>query len=196
MNGLNKLSKLISSLKKSKVFPNVIDIIKTNHQLRDYICQELEKKYQPYQNQIKIHIETILSGDSSSEGLQSFFESKRIIKQIVDKINISITENYKEGKNDYYAERYCNIAKVMRDFARNTELQSLLYLGMASAKDDKVSTLQKDVLNFIVEKVNKDAGLSGTGAIHLFYLTSAFALTPLPYGIIHKKLNFIKLKSF
>ena len=150
-----------------------IDIIKTNHQLRDYICQELEKKYQPYQNQIKIHIETILSGDSSSEGLQSFFESKRIIKQIVDKINISITENYKEGKNDYYAERYCNIAKVMRDFARNTELQSLLYLGMASAKDDKVSTLQKDVLNFIVEKVNKDAGLSGTGAIHLFYLTSA-----------------------
>ena len=135
-----------------------VNIIDADNELKEFIHEELNKKYQPYQDKIKVNVQTILTGDSDIEGMLRIFESKSIAKQIINKVSVSVCETDKNINNDYYIERYCNIAKVMRDFAKHPELQSLLYLGMASAKDENGSTLRKDVLGYIVERVNRGAG--------------------------------------
>ena len=158
---------------KDNLGAKYVNIIDSENELKKFIHEELNKKYQPYQDKIKVNVQTILTGDSDIEGMLRIFESKSIAKQIINKVSVSVCETDQNINNDYYIERYCNIAKVMRDFAKHPELQSLLYLGMASAKDENGSTLRKDVLGYIVERVNKDANLQQNDAIDLFYLTSS-----------------------
>ena len=142
-------------------------------QLTDYIRKELETRNEPYHNKIEIEINDIPEDDDLiKERLISCFTNKEDAKLCLNKIELE-TSALGEDKCPYYANKYTRLAFVARLFANQKGQQTLLYLGKALPKDSEGSTLKKAVLNYIIEIVNKDAGLEEQYMIQSAILTSS-----------------------
>lgn len=148
------------------------NILDEHPKLKEYIHKELQKKYAPYEeDKIKVHLEEISPKyDDVEEELVSFLGNKKKIRKVVSIIDSSFDGSVKSESIDYYRMRYAKIFEVMYKFASLKQLQSLLYFGMAAAKDDTHATLQKTTLTQLLEEA---VAITGSTPIELAVLTSA-----------------------
>ena len=142
-------------------------------ELTDYIRKELDKRNEPYRNEIGIEVNDIPEDDELiKERLINCFTDKESAKLCLNKIEFETSE-LGEEKCSYYANKYMRLAYVVRLFANQKDQQTLLYLGKALPKDSDGSTLKKNVLDYIIEMANIDAGLKGLNMIQPAILTSS-----------------------
>lgn len=142
-------------------------------ELTDYIRKELDKRNEPYRNEIGIEVNDIPEDDELiKERLINCFTDKESAKLCLNKIEFETSE-LGEEKCSYYANKYMRLAYVVRLFANQKDQQTLLYLGRALPKDSDGSTLKKNVLDYIIEMANIDAGLKGLNMIQPAILTSS-----------------------
>ena len=142
-------------------------------ELTDYIRKELDKRNEPYRNEIGIEVNDIPEDDELiKERLINCFTDKESAKLCLNKIEFETSE-LGEEKCSYYANKYMRLAYVVRLFANQNDQQTLLYLGKALPKDSDGSTLKKNVLDYIIEMANIDAGLKGLNMIQPAILTSS-----------------------
>lgn len=141
--------------------------------LTDYIRKELETRNEPYRNEIGIEVSDVPEDEELiKERLINCFADKENAKLCLNKIEFETSE-LGEEKCSYYANKYMRLAYVVRLFANQKEQQTLLYLGKALPKDSDGSTLKKNVLDYIIEMANIDAGLKGLNMIQPAILTSS-----------------------
>ena len=141
--------------------------------LTDYIRKELETRNEPYRNEIGIEVSDVPEDEELiKERLINCFADKESAKLCLNKIEFETSE-LGEEKCSYYANKYMRLAYVVRLFANQKDQQTLLYLGKALPKDSDGSTLKKNVLDYIIEKANIDAGLKGLNMIQPAILTSS-----------------------
>lgn len=142
-------------------------------ELADYIREELETRNEPYRNEIEIEVSDIPEDDELiKDRLINCFTDKESAQLCLNKIELEASE-LGEDKCSYYANKYMRLACVVRLFANQESQQTLLYLGKALPKDSDGSTLKKNVLDYIIEMVNKDAGLKEPHKIQSAILTSS-----------------------
>ena len=142
-------------------------------ELTDYIRKELDKRNEPYRNEIGIEVNDIPEDEELiKERFINCFTDKESAKLCLSKIELETSE-LGEDSCSYYANKYIRLAFVMRLFAKQKDQQTLLYLGKALPKDSEGSTLRKNMLDYIIEMVNKDAGLEKQGVIQSAILTSS-----------------------
>ena len=141
--------------------------------LTDYIRKELETRNEPYRNEIGIEVSDVPEDEELiKERLINCFADKESAKLCLNKIEFETSE-LGEEKCSYYANKYMRLAYVVRLFANQKDQQTLLYLGKALPKDSDGSTLKKNVLDYIIEMANIDAGLKGLNMIQPAILTSS-----------------------
>lgn len=141
--------------------------------LTDYIRKELETRNEPYRNEISIEVSDVPEDEELiKERLINCFADKESAKLCLNKIEFETSE-LGEEKCSYYANKYMRLAYVVRLFANQKDQQTLLYLGKALPKDSDGSTLKKNVLDYIIEMANIDAGLKGLNMIQPAILTSS-----------------------
>ena len=141
--------------------------------LTDYIRKELETRNEPYRNEIGIEVSDVPEDEELiKERLINCFADKESAKLCLNKIGFETSE-LGEEKCSYYANKYMRLAYVVRLFANQKDQQTLLYLGKALPKDSDGSTLKKNVLDYIIEMANIDAGLKGLNMIQPAILTSS-----------------------
>lgn len=141
--------------------------------LTDYIRKELETRNEPYRNEIGIEVSDVPEDEELiKERLINCFADKESAKICLNKIEFETSE-LGEEKCSYYANKYMRLAYVVRLFANQKDQQTLLYLGKALPKDSDGSTLKKNVLDYIIEMANIDAGLKGLNMIQPAILTSS-----------------------
>lgn len=141
--------------------------------LTDYIRKELETRNEPYRNEIGIEVSDVPEDEELiKERLINCFADKESAKLCLNKIEFETSE-LGEKKCSYYANKYMRLAYVVRLFANQKDQQTLLYLGKALPKDSDGSTLKKNVLDYIIEMANIDAGLKGLNMIQPAILTSS-----------------------
>lgn len=141
--------------------------------LTDYIRKELETRNEPYRNEIDIEVSDVPEDEELiKERLINCFADKESAKLCLNKIEFETSE-LGEEKCSYYANKYMRLAYVVRLFANQKDQQTLLYLGKALPKDSDGSTLKKNVLDYIIEMANIDAGLKGLNMIQPAILTSS-----------------------
>ena len=141
--------------------------------LTDYIRKELETRNEPYRNEIGIEVSDVPEDEELiKERLINCFADKESAKLCLNKIEFETSE-LGEEKCSYYANKYMRLAYVVRLFANQKDQQTLLYLGKALPKDSDGSTLKKNVLDYIMEMANIDAGLKGLNMIQPAILTSS-----------------------
>ena len=141
--------------------------------LTDYIRKELETRNEPYRNEIGIEVSDVPEDEELiKERLINCFADKESAKLCLNKIEFETSE-LAEEKCSYYANKYMRLAYVVRLFANQKDQQTLLYLGKALPKDSDGSTLKKNVLDYIIEMANIDAGLKGLNMIQPAILTSS-----------------------
>ena len=141
--------------------------------LTDYIRKELETHNEPYRNEISIEVSDVPEDEELiKERLINCFADKESAKLCLNKIEFETSE-LGEEKCSYYANKYMRLAYVVRLFANQKDQQTLLYLGKALPKDSDGSTLKKNVLDYIIEMANIDAGLKGLNMIQPAILTSS-----------------------
>lgn len=141
--------------------------------LTDYIRKELETRNEPYRNEIGIEVSDVPEDEELiKERLINCFADKESAKLCLNKIEFETSE-LGEEKCSYYANKYMRLAYVVRLFANQKDQQTLLYLGKALPKDSDGSTLKKNVLDYIIEMANIDAGLKGLYMIQPAILTSS-----------------------
>ena len=141
--------------------------------LTDYIRKELETRNEPYCNEIGIEVSDVPEDEELiKERLINCFADKESAKLCLNKIEFE-TSGLGEEKCSYYANKYMRLAYVVRLFANQKDQQTLLYLGKALPKDSDGSTLKKNVLDYIIEMANIDAGLKGLYMIQPAILTSS-----------------------
>ena len=141
--------------------------------LTDYIRKELETRNEPYRNEIGIEVSDVPEDEELiKERLINCFADKESAKLCLNKIEFETSE-LGEEKCSYYANKYMRLAYVVRLFANQKDQQTLLYLGKALPKDADGSTLKKNVLDYIIEMANIDAGLKGLNMIQPAILTSS-----------------------
>lgn len=141
--------------------------------LTDYIRKELETRNEPYRNEIGIEVSDVPEDEELiKERLINCFADKESAKLCLNKIEFETSE-FGEEKCSYYANKYMRLAYVVRLFANQKDQQTLLYLGKALPKDSDGSTLKKNVLDYIIEMANIDAGLKGLNMIQPAILTSS-----------------------
>lgn len=142
-------------------------------ELADYIRKELETRNEPYRNEIEIEVSDVPEDDELiKDRLINCFTDKESAQLCLNKIELETSE-LGEDKCSYYANKYMRLACVVRLFANQESQQTLLYLGKALPKDSDGSTLKKNVLDYIIEMVNKDAGLKEPHMIQSAILTSS-----------------------
>ena len=142
-------------------------------ELTDYIRKELETRNEPYRNEIEIEVSDVPEDDELiKDRLINCFTDKESAQLCLNKIELETSE-LGEDKCSYYANKYMRLACVVRLFANQESQQTLLYLGKALPKDSEGSTLKKNVLDYIIEMVNKDAGLKEPHKIQSAILTSS-----------------------
>ena len=142
-------------------------------ELADYIREELETRNEPYRNEIEIEVSDVPEDDELiKDKLINCFTDKESAQLCLNKIELEASE-LGEDKCSYYANKYMRLACVVRLFANQESQQTLLYLGKALPKDSDGSTLKKNVLDYIIEMVNKDAGLKEPHMIQSAILTSS-----------------------
>ena len=141
--------------------------------LTDYIRKELETRNEPYRNEIGIEVSDVPEDEELiKERLINCFADKESAKLCLNKIEFETSE-LGEEKCSYYANKYMRLAYVVRLFANQKDQQTLLYLGKALPKDSDGSTLKKNVLDYIIEMANIDAGLKSLYMIQPAILTSS-----------------------
>lgn len=141
--------------------------------LTDYIRKELETRNEPYRNEIGIEVSDVPEDEELiKERLINCFADKESAKLCLNKIEFETSE-LGEEKCSYYANKYMRLAYVVRLFANQKDQQTLLYLGKALPKASDGSTLKKNVLDYIIEMANIDAGLKGLNMIQPAILTSS-----------------------
>lgn len=141
--------------------------------LTDYIRKELETRNEPYRNEIGIEVSDVPEDEELiKERLINCFADKESAKLCLNKIEFETSE-LGEEKCSYNANKYMRLAYVVRLFANQKDQQTLLYLGKALPKDSDGSTLKKNVLDYIIEMANIDAGLKGLNMIQPAILTSS-----------------------
>ena len=141
--------------------------------LTDYIRKELETRNEPYRNEIGIEVSDVPEDEELiKERLINCFADKESAKLCLNKIEFETSE-LGEEKCSYYANKYMRLAYVVRLFANQKDQQTLLYLGKALPKNSDGSTLKKNVLDYIIEMANIDAGLKGLNMIQPAILTSS-----------------------
>lgn len=141
--------------------------------LTDYIRKELETRNEPYRNEIGIEVSDVPEDEELiKERLINCFADKESAKLCLNKIEFETSE-LGEEKCSYYANKYMRLAYVVRLFAKQKDQQTLLYLGKALPKASDGSTLKKNVLDYIIEMANIDAGLKGLNMIQPAILTSS-----------------------
>ena len=141
--------------------------------LTDYIRKELEMRNELYRNEIGIEVSDVPEDEELiKERLINCFADKESAKLCLNKIEFETSE-LGEEKCSYYANKYMRLAYVVRLFANQKDQQTLLYLGKALPKDSDGSTLKKNVLDYIIEMANIDAGLKGLNMIQPAILTSS-----------------------
>ena len=141
--------------------------------LTDCIRKELETRNEPYRNEIGIEVSDVPEDEELiKERLINCFADKESAKLCLNKIEFETSE-LGEEKCSYYANKYMRLAYVVRLFANQKDQQTLLYLGKALPKDSDGSTLKKNVLDYIIEMANIDAGLKGLNMIQPAILTSS-----------------------
>jgi hypothetical protein len=141
--------------------------------LTDYIRKELETRNEPYRNEIGIEVSDVPEDEELiKERLINCFADKESAKLCLNKIEFETSE-LGEEKCSYYANKYMRLAYVVRLFANQKDQQTLLYLGKALPNDSDGSTLKKNVLDYIIEMANIDAGLKGLNMIQPAILTSS-----------------------
>ena len=141
--------------------------------LTDYIRKELETRNEPYRNEISIEVSDVPEDEELiKERLINCFADKESAKLCLNKIEFETSE-LGEEKCSYYANKYMRLAYVVRLFANQKDQQTLLYLGKALPKDSDGSTLKKNVLDYIIEMANIDAGLKGLNMVQPAILTSS-----------------------
>lgn len=141
--------------------------------LTDYIRKELETRNEPYRNEIGVEVSDVPEDEELiKERLINCFADKESAKLCLNKIEFETSE-LGEEKCSYYANKYMRLAYVVRLFANQKDQQTLLYLGKALPKDSDGSTLKKNVLDYIIEMANIDAGLKGLNMIQPAILTSS-----------------------
>lgn len=141
--------------------------------LTNYIRKELETRNEPYRNEIGIEVSDVPEDEELiKERLINCFADKESAKLCLNKIEFETSE-LGEEKCSYYANKYMRLAYVVRLFANQKDQQTLLYLGKALPKDSDGSTLKKNVLDYIIEMANIDAGLKGLNMIQPAILTSS-----------------------
>ena len=142
-------------------------------ELADYIRKELEMRNEPYRNEIDIEVSDVPEDDELiKERLINCFTDKESAQLCLNKIELEASE-LGEEKCSYYANKYMRLACVVRLFANLKGQQTLLYLGKALPKESDGSTLKKNVLDYIIEMVNKDVGLKEPHMIKSATLTSS-----------------------
>ena len=142
-------------------------------ELADYIRKELETRNEPYRNEIEIEVSDVPEDDELiKDRLINCFTDKESAQLCLNKIELETSE-LGEDKCSYYANKYMRLACVVRLFANQESQQTLLYLGKALPKESDGSTLKKNVLDYIIEMVNKDAGLKEPHMIQSAILTSS-----------------------
>ena len=142
-------------------------------ELADYIRKELEMRNEPYRNEIDIEVSDVPEDDELiKERLINCFTDKESAQLCLNKIELEASE-LGEEKCSYYANKYMRLACVVRLFANLKGQQTLLYLGKALPKKSDGSTLKKNVLDYIIEMVNKDVGLKEPHMIKSATLTSS-----------------------
>ena len=142
-------------------------------ELTDYIRKELETRNEPYRNEIEIEVSDVPEDDELiKDRLINCFTDKESAQLCLNKIELETSE-LGEDKCSYYANKYMRLACVVKLFANQESQQTLLYLGKALPKDSEGSTLKKNVLDYIIEMVNKDAGLKEPHMIQSAILTSS-----------------------
>ena len=142
-------------------------------ELADYIREELETRNEPYRNEIEIEVSDVPEDDELiKDWLINCFTDKESAQLCFNKIELEASE-LGEDKCSYYANKYMRLACVVRLFANQESQQTLLYLGKALPKDSDGSTLKKNVLDYIIEMVNKDVGLKEPHMIQSAILTSS-----------------------
>ena len=142
-------------------------------ELAGYIRSELETRNKPYHNEIEIEVSDVPEDEELiKERLINCFTDKESAQLCLNKIELEASE-LGEDKCSYYANKYMRLACVVRLFANQESQQTLLYLGKALPKDSDGSTLKKNVLDYIIEMVNKDAGLKEPHMIQSAILTSS-----------------------
>lgn len=142
-------------------------------ELADYIRKELEMRNEPYRNEIDIEVNDVPEDDELiKERLINCFTDKESAQLCLNKIELEASE-LGEEKCSYYANKYMRLACVVRLFANLKGQQTLLYLGKALPKESDGSTLKKNVLDYIIEMVNKDVGLKEPHMIKSATLTSS-----------------------
>lgn len=141
--------------------------------LTDYIRKELETRNEPYRNEIGVEVSDVPEDEELiKERLINCFADKESAKLCLNKIEFETSE-LGEEKCSYYANKYMRLSYVVRLFANQKDQQTLLYLGKALPKDSDGSTLKKNVLDYIIEMANIDAGLKGLNMIQPAILTSS-----------------------
>jgi hypothetical protein len=141
--------------------------------LTDYIRKELETRNEPYRNEIGIEVSDVPEDEELiKERLINCFADKESAKLCLNKVEFETSE-LGEEKCSYYANKYMRLAYVVRLFANQKDQQTLLYLGKALPNDSDGSTLKKNVLDYIIEMANIDAGLKGLNMIQPAILTSS-----------------------
>lgn len=140
--------------------------------LKAYISSELKKRNRPYRDEIAIEVNEIPEDeDSIKEKLIGSFIDREKVELCISKIELETSE-LGEDKCSYYANKYIRLAYVVRLFADQEGQQTLLYLGKALPKESEGSTLKKNVLDYIIDMVNDDAGFDEQHEIRSAVLTS------------------------
>ena len=161
---------------------NYHDIVEEEVSLREEVTEFLSQRYQPYNNgQIEIKVNVI---DNIQENKPANFlkgESRRnpciALSTFSSEVASGIESMLKDVTDNYTLLRYYSLATVMRDFACQKGLQSLLYLGSKNAEgtleEPSVrTTFDKYIIERIAKAVNKDLGLQGEDAINVAFIYS------------------------
>ncbi len=120
-------------------------------ELKNTIRIELEKIWKPYddgkiQITTKVFPSSLNSFDCEQE-CKSIFTDRDAAK-IASKLILNVAED------DYYRLRYCNIVRAMYSFIHTESLSSMLYVGMALAKDSNPN-MHPDTLKKLFQLVAK-----------------------------------------
>lgn len=124
--------------------------------LKEKVRNILENQWDPYRNgDINVKTEVF---SSSLEDLEineycaKYVNNKELANILLNKINENIPSDLKEDKVNYFKCRYVNIIRSMYSFIMNKDISSMLYLGMALAKDNNFK-MDKDKLKFFFNTI-------------------------------------------
>ncbi len=102
----------------------------TPNALKEKTKIALEERWKHYEDgKVNVHGEII---SSNIQGFDALDYCKTFIDEEFARYSANVIKNMTD--DEYQIIRYCNILKAMREFNKNEDIQSMLYLGMALPK--------------------------------------------------------------